>query len=148
MTLEIIIRYFHFIGIFSLFAGLVAEHLLIGKSMTRGELKRLSIVDSVYGASSAIVLISGLLLWFVVGKPADFYTQNAVFHTKILLFVITALLSIYPTLYLIKQRKGNSEELITLPKSVVMIIRVELLILAIIPLLAVFMSKGVGSFAG
>jgi len=146
MTSEIIVRYLHFLSIFCLFAALVMEHLLIGKTMTRGEIKKLSVIDSIYGATAIVVLISGLLLWFVVGKPADYYTQNAVFHTKLLLFVIIAALSVYPTLFYIKNRKGDPNENVNLPKPVVMVVRMELLLLAAMPLLATMMSRGIGYF--
>lgn len=146
MTSEIIVRYLHFLSIFCLFAALVMEHLLIGKTMTRGEIKKLSVIDNIYGATAIVVLISGLLLWFVVGKPADYYTQNAVFHTKLLLFVIIAALSVYPTLFYIKNRKGDPNENVNLPKPVVMVVRMELLLLAAMPLLATMMSRGIGYF--
>ncbi len=148
MTSEIIIRYLHFLGIFTLFAALVSEHLLLAKTMKRSEIGRVSILDGVYGIAAVIVLISGLLLWFVVGKPADIYTQNAVFHTKVLLFVIIALISIHPTLFFLKNRKGPAEEEIILPKSIIMVVRMELLLLVILPLLATLMAKGVGYFGG
>ena len=146
MTSEIIVRYFHFLSIFCLFAALVMEHLLIGKTMTRGEIKKMSVIDSIYGITAILVLTTGLLLWFVVGKPAGFYTQNAVFHTKLLLFVIIAALSIYPTLFYVKNRKGDANESITLPKPVVMLVRMQLLLLAIMPLLATLIAKGIGYF--
>jgi putative membrane protein len=56
MTTELIIRYFHFLGIFFVFASLVAEHLLLRKSVTPDELKRVSTVDTIYGFSAVIVL--------------------------------------------------------------------------------------------
>lgn len=147
MTTEIIFRYFHFIGIFTLFAALVSEHLLLDKTMTRSAIKRVSVVDAVFGISAVIVLTTGLLLWFVYGKSAEFYSKNAIFHTKVMLFVIVGLLSIHPTIYFLKTRKGDLSESVTLPKSVIMMVRMELLLVTIIPLLAALMAKGVGSFA-
>ena len=148
MTSEIIVRYLHFISIFTIFGALVVEHLLISSSMTRAEIRKLSIIDAIYGIGAVLVLVSGLLLWFVVGKPADFYTQNGVFHTKLLLFVILAVISIYPTLFFLKNRKGPEDEVVSVSKSIVMVVRMELLLLAIIPLLATLMSRGVGYFGG
>jgi putative membrane protein len=143
MIIELIIRYFHFIGIFFLFASLVSEHLLIEKNMTRMAIKRLSIVDMVFGFSVAIVLVTGLLLWLVYGKPALYYGENPVFHTKVFLFVIIGLLSIYPTFFFLKNRKGTPDETVGIPKRLVMMIRLELLLVTIIPLLAVIMAKGI-----
>ena len=144
MIAELIVRYFHFIGIFFIFASLVSEHLLIEPTLTRKAVKRLSVIDTIYGISALIVLATGLLMWFVYGKPADFYNKNPVFHTKVLLFVIICLLSIYPTLFFFKNRKGEAAESVKIPKAVLMFIRFELLLVAIIPLLAVVMAKGIG----
>jgi putative membrane protein len=146
MFTEIVVRYFHFISIFVLFSALVAEHLLLSKSMTRSQLQRVATLDAVYGVAALLALVTGLMLWFVVGKPAGFYTQNAVFHTKVLLFVIAALLSIYPTLFFVKNRKGNPHDTVVLPKPIIMLVRLELLIFAIMPLLGTLVSRSVGYF--
>ncbi len=146
MITEVITRYFHFIGIFCLFSSLVVEHLLIQTEMKRSEVKRLAVVDSIYGISALVVLITGLLLWFVVGKSSEFYLGNAVFHVKITIFIIVALISVYPTLTLAKARRGESDDSVSISKAVIMVIRFELLLLILMPLLASLMAKGIGSF--
>jgi putative membrane protein len=60
------------------------------------------------------------------------------------LFVIIGLLSIYPTVFFIKKRKGNPTELVTIPKSIFLMIRLELVLVFTIPLLAGLMAKGIG----
>ncbi|MBK7871279.1 MAG: DUF2214 family protein [Saprospiraceae bacterium] len=147
MTLEILIRYLHFISIFAVVSSVVAEHLMLKKQMTRSEILRISIVDAIYGISAILVVAMGLTLWFGVGKPAEFYTKNWIFHTKITLFIIMALLSIYPTIFFLRNRKGKDmDELVDIPKNIIMLIRLELLLVIIIPLLATLMAKGVGYF--
>ena len=143
MISELIVRYFHFIGIFFVFASLVSEHLLIEPTMTRKAIRRLSVIDAIFGISAVLVLVTGLLLWFSYGKPAVFYSKNPVFHTKVLLFAIIGILSIYPTLFFLKNRKGDPTDTVAIPKRVLMLIRFELLLVAIIPLLAVIMAKGI-----
>lgn len=64
-------------------------------------------------------------------KPAEFYTGNPVFHAKLTLFVVVGLLSIYPTVFLLRQRK-NADETIAVPAGVIRVLRAELLLLAII----------------
>ncbi|ROQ24207.1 DUF2214 family protein [Gallaecimonas pentaromativorans] len=140
---DIFFRYLHFIGMMALMATLVAEHLLLAPTMTPAELKRLARIDTIFGLSALVVLAAGLTLWFGVGKPAVFYSHNWVFHLKITLFVLAALLSIYPTLFYRKHR-NSSAETVAMPKVVVMLIRTELLLLLVIPLLAVLMAKGIG----
>ena len=141
---EVLVRYIHFIGIIGLSSALVSEHLLLSKVMTKAQIKRIAIVDGIYGLSAMVTLIAGLLLWFVVGKPANFYTSNGLFHGKITLFLIMAVLSIFPTVFFMKNRKTDAEE-IEIPKKIVMIIRIELVALLIMPLMASMMAKGFGS---
>lgn len=147
MTLEIFLRYLYFISIFAIVGSLVSEHLLLQKEMTRGQLSRLAKIDAVYGIAAITLLAAGLTLWLgEYGKPAYFYSKNWIFHTKISLFVVIGLLSIYPTAFFLKNRKGNPDEKIKVPTTVFIMLRMELLLLFIIPLLAGLMARGVGYF--
>ncbi len=147
MTLEIFLRYVHFISIFTIFSTLVSEHLFLKKELTRQEIGRLAKIDAIYGIAALALLSAGLTLWLgSVGKPAVYYSKNWVFHTKITLFLLVGLLSIHPTVFFIRNRKGSAEEIIQIPKSVFLALRSELALLVIIPLLAGLMAKGVGYF--
>ena len=139
----VITRYLHFIFIFAIISSVVAEHLLIKEQMTRKEIKRMSVLDAIYGFAAIGVLAVGFYMWFYTGKT-EFYGKNPIFHTKITLFVVVGLLSIKPTIFFLKQRKGNPDELVAVPKSLKMFLRLELLLLFVIPLLAVLMAKGYG----
>ncbi len=147
MSFYVIVKYFHYLAIFGVVSSVVAEHLLIKQQMTRQEIKRVSIIDGVYGVSAIMVLAMGMLMWFVVGKPATYYSANWIFHLKVGLFVLVGLLSIVPTVFLLKNRKGDQQEVLVIPKSMKMIIRLELLLLFLIPLLATLMAQGFGQIA-
>ena len=147
MTPEILLRYIHFICIFLITGTLITEYVLLKKIMTRSEISRLAKIDAVYGIAAITLITAGLTLWLGgFGKPAVYYNKNWIFHTKLTLFLIVGLLSIRPTGFFIKQRKGNPEETVTVPASILWLLKLELLLLAIIPLLAGFMSRGVGYF--
>jgi len=147
MTTEIILRYIHFISIFAIVSSLVAEHLLLKKDLSRAEIGRLSRIDAVYGIAALTLLCAGLTLWLgSFGKPSIYYSKNWIFHTKITLFITVGLLSIYPTIFFIKNRKGNPDEKVAIPSSIFWMLRFELLLLFIIPLLAGLMAHGVGFF--
>ncbi len=146
MTAEIILRYVHFISIFTIVGALVSEHLLLKKEMTRVEIKRLSKIDAIYGLAAFTLLGVGLTLWFGnVGKPSQYYSQNWIFHFKISLFATIGLLSVYPTIFFLKNR-GDQQVLVHVPPLVFWMLRLELVLLFIIPLLAGLMSRGVGFF--
>lgn len=145
MLLEIILRYLHFVSIFIIVSSLAAEFLLIKKEMTRAELGRVARIDALYGVASVMLVAAGLSLWLgSIGKPAEFYTKNWIFLFKISLFVVVGLLSIYPTVFFLKQRKGKADEAVQLPNTIFWMVRLELLLLFIIPILAGLMSKGIG----
>lgn len=145
MITELFLRYIHFISIFVIVGSLISEHLILRPTLSKKEIDRLSKIDGIYGLAVLTLLGAGLTLWFGgIGKPTEFYSQNPVFHLKLSLFVGIGLLSIYPTVFFIKNRKGNQEEIISIPKSLIWIIRLELLLLVIIPILAGMMAKGIG----
>lgn len=147
MTTELLLRYVHFISIFTIAATLVAEHLLLKKELSRNEISRLARIDGVYGIAALVLLGAGLTLWLGgFGKPAEFYSKNWIFHLKLSLFVCIGLLSIYPTIFFLKNRKGNPEEVVAIPNKIFWMLRLELLLLFIIPLLAGLMAKSVGYF--
>lgn len=142
---EILIRYLHFIGILIITASLFTEHLLLKQEMTAIEIKKIAKIDKFYGIAAIVVLVAGLILWFWVGKPAAFYTRNFLFHIKLTLFLVLGILSIYPSVFFMKNRKTKLDK-IAIPNSIKILIRIELMILFIIPLLAVFMAGGIGMF--
>ena len=147
MTIEILLRYLHFISIFAIVGSLTSEHLLLRKTLTRAEIKRLAAIDAVFGIAATVLVIVGLTLWLGgFGKPSVYYTKNWIFHTKITLAIILGLLSIYPSVFFVKNRKGDPHEIVNVPGKIFWMIRFELLLLFIIPLLAGLMAHGVGFF--
>jgi putative membrane protein len=125
--------------------SLASEHLLLKKTMRRSEISKLAKIDAVYGLASLTLLAAGLTLWLgSYGKPAIYYNQNWVFHIKLGLFALLGISSIYPTVFFIKQRKGNPEEIIMIPEKLFWTLRFELLLILLIPLIAGMMARGIG----
>lgn len=145
MNPEILLRYLHFVSIFTISGVLISEHLLLRKAMTRAEIGRLARIDAIYGFAALTLLTVGLTLWLGgFGKPAIYYSQNWVFHLKLFFFLMIGILSIYPTVFFIRNRKGDSAQLVTVPASIFWLLRLELMLLALIPLLAGLMARGIG----
>jgi putative membrane protein len=111
--------------------------------MSIKNIQRVAILDALYGISALGIFILGLILWFGIGKPSSFFNTNMFFHIKLTLFFILGLLSIYPTIFFIKNRKKD-DDVIEVPKLVITIIKIELFIFALIPLFAVLMASGYG----
>jgi putative membrane protein len=145
MDLEIFLRYIHFLSILIISGTLFAEQVLLKPMMTRQELDRISRLDLIYGLAALSLAAAGLTLWFgSIGKPAVFYTHNWIFILKISLFVVVGLLSVYPTIFFLKHRRGLSSEMVTIPKTVSVMVTIEIIILLVIPILAGLMSRGIG----
>lgn len=140
---EILVRYAHFLGIIVFASLLVVEHVLVKDKLSARDLRRILIIDAAYGISALLVLIAGLALWLWVGKPADFYNANPIFHAKLGAFILMAAVSIYPTRFYLKNRK-MADGVLDVPRTVVNAIRLESLLLVLIPLMAVFMARGYG----
>ena len=144
MITDILVRYLHFLSILVVFAAVLGQHLILKGTVSRSIVARAQRFDIAYAIAVIVVLATGLLQWFAGPKPAAFYDPNPVFHTKLALFLIVGLVSIYPSVFMGKQKKGDPAELVTIPKAVVHSIRLELLLLVVMPLLAVIMAKGLG----
>lgn len=142
-----LIPYLHYIGIMVLMGALISEHLILKPSINKEQINSLATIDLIYGLAAIIVLTTGVLRWFVYGKGYDFYMSTPLFHIKLTLFIIMGILSIFPTVKILKWRKQikrGEEPQITEKgvKKLLMFIRIELLLVAIIPLLAVMIARG------
>ena len=147
---EFIIAYLHYISLMLLFATLFTEHLLLKPNLSVKQAKSLVVTDSLYGLSAVTVLVTGLLRLIYFGKGVSFYMKNPYFHTKLTLFIIVGLLSIWPTRQILSWRKGlKNDQAPSLNdakiKKLQMFVRVELLLVLLIPLLAVLMARGYGA---
>ena len=144
VMIEIIIRTLHFVSVLTLVAAVVVQHWGMRTVMTRTEIGRLQRVDIVYAISVVGVLATGFLQWLAVGKPADFYSANGIFHLKLTLFLVVGLISIYPSMFFSRNRKGDPDTQVTIPKLIVWSVRTELILLFAMPLLATLMARGMG----
>jgi len=145
--MHVLVPYFHFIGIMTLMGSLIAQHLFMKPVLIKQNIKTIATIDLIYGIAALVVLSTGLLRWFVYGKGSDYYLSNPLFHIKITLFVIIVIISVFPTLRILKWRRQSKasesfEVSEKMAKRTLMFIRVELLLVAIIPILAVMVDRG------
>lgn len=146
-----IVAYLHYLSIFVLFALLTFEHVQFKLPMDLPRARSLARIDMAYGITALLVLGSGLAraLWY--GKGPAYYLHNGLFHAKVTLFVLVGLLSIVPTLMFIGWRGALGAGQVPRVDErqghrVTLLIRLELGLLLVIPLLAVLMARGYGMF--
>lgn len=144
MIADLLVRYLHFVSILALSAALLGQWLFISREMSRRRVIMLQKLDIIYGLGAVLVLVTGFLQWFVVGKPAVYYSENGLFHVKVTLFLVIGLVSIYPSVFFGRRRKGDPDETLGIPAMVIWSVRVEVMLLLIMPLLATLMARGIG----
>jgi len=141
--------FLHHLAAFGLVAALAVEFILIRGELNLGTARKLQRIDMVFGLSSGVVLVVGLLRVFYFEKGASYYFHSAPLIAKLSLFVIVGLLSIYPTVEFAswgKSLKQGQMPVLTGRKiaSIRTIIHWELAAVVVIILCAALMAKGVG----
>ena len=136
-------RVLHFAAIFCLAGALVVENMAIKPQISGEDARNLAKVDAVCGISALLVFGIGLTLWLWVGKPAEFYSSNPIFHAKLGLFLLMVLCAIAPAAFFLKHRKSY-EEIVAVPSYLRLLLKFELVLLLIIPVLALLMARGIG----
>lgn len=147
---QALFAYLHYLSIFVLFALLSIEHIQFRLPLDVARARRLVITDIAYGVTASLVLTTGAVRVIWTEKGWQYYLQNGFFHAKLGLFVLVALLSIIPTLVFLNWRNAlkAGEVPRVSPRQerlVIMTIRLELLLLLLIPLMAVLMARGHGT---
>lgn len=142
----LIFRYLHLLAILVLAGGIVIENMAIRLQITHEDARNLARVDAVCGIAILSTIVFGLVLWLGVGKPAVFYNENPVFFAKLALLGVLLLLAVKPALFFIRHRDIEAEdsEELTVPKLVRICLKLELLLILVIPVLAWLMARGVG----
>ena len=123
--------------------SLVSEHMLLGKQVPRSIIKKLAIIDTVYVVAAILIVVTGFTMWFAGEKETDFYTKNPIMHIKFTIFLVLGIMSIWPTVFFIKNKKGDQSEMVDIPKRIFMFLRIEILLLFVMPYLAVLIARGI-----
>ena len=143
------VAYIHYLSFMVCFGALIYERISLKPSPNRQESISMVVADIIYGIAGLALLISGIYRVIKFGQGSEFYTQNPIFWTKIIVFALVGSLSLYPTityiLWAIPLSKGNLPQVTeNLVSRLRLIINIELAGFASIPFLASLMARGVG----
>ena len=149
MTLEAILAYLHLLAILTMVVFISSEAALCRVQwLNAAVVERLAKVDLVYGIAAIMVLATGVArtVWGVKGTA--WYWTNPLLHVKLTLFIVIGIVSIFPTMTYLRWRKAlraggsvPSEGEIKKTRKLVM---VQAHLIALIPLVAVFLARGFG----
>jgi putative membrane protein len=121
---------------------------LVRQSMTHGEIERIASIDLWYGIVAFLIVIVGFSRAVFAAKGWAYYSVNSFFWAKIGVFVLIALLSIWPTVkYLSWRRNYQTAGGVPDPVSVSVVRRVlwlEMILFAFLPAFAAAMARGYG----
>ncbi len=146
MLPDLTLAAFHHLLIFGLVAMLASESALLRGPVDSATVRRLAGIDTGYGLTAALLLAVGVLRVFYGTKGQDFYVHNPWFHAKFGAYLLTAIVSILPTIRFFRWRRAlrtdpgfvpDSAEVTSLHKF----IRAQLALIAAIFVLAAAMAR-------
>jgi putative membrane protein len=142
--LEPLVAYLHYLSIVLTGGFLVGELVVCRPGLTSEQARRLAVIDILFFASAMAALATGLLRLFFYAKGVSFYTGNPFFWAKMALYAVIAGLSIKPTRTFIRWKRAGTAPAADEIAGARRFIHIELGLLALMPLMAVLMARGMG----
>ena len=142
--LDFILASGHHLAAFLLLGALFGEFVALRSATGPSELRRLAILDAMYGLSALAVLAFGTGRLLFAAKGWEFYQHNAFFWAKMALFLAVGLLSIRPTIAFRRWRKAGSAPPEPELRRIRGLLHAQLALFALIPVAAAAMARGYG----
>lgn len=147
MTLEAFLASLHIVAILTLVVFLSSEAALCRSEwMNEAVVRRLARLDMIYGITALVLLLTGIARIVWGAKGLTWYVSQPLFHVKMMLFFITALISLRPT-FTIRRWLKTLNATGVLPaeaaiKSARQWIMVQAHIIPVIAVVAVYWARG------
>jgi putative membrane protein len=143
------LSYLHFVFALILAGALAAEAFVL-RLPADGRVARLLLrIDAFYGISAVGVILAGVARVFWGAKGADYYAAQPFFWAKMGAFALIGLISIAPTRAFFRWvKQARQDAAFVVPeadaKKMRRLVMVELHLLALVPLFAALMARGIG----
>lgn len=147
--LDLLLAILHHLAVFALVALIAAEFTLLRPGIEGQRLIQLGAIDRAYGAVAGLVIVAGLLRIFFGAAGWGYYAMNWVFWAKLSAFVLVGLLSIGPTVRILRWRRSAATNPAFAPAAAEVrgqqkFLYAEVAVLALIPAFAAAMARGYG----
>lgn len=147
MTLEAFLASLHLVAILTLVVFLSSEAALCRTEwMNAAVVRRLAKLDMIYGITALVLLLTGIARIVWGAKGLTWYVSQPLFHLKVLLFVVAAVISLRPTFTIRQWLKAlNVAGTLPQPESVRFVrkwIMVQAHIIPVIAVIAVYWARG------
>ena len=148
--LDLVLAIAHHLLIFALFGVLAVEFVVVRPGVSQAWIARIARVDLWYGILAALILAVGFSRAVFAAKGWLYYSHNAFFWAKIATFAIVGLLSLWPTVALIRWRGALKRDPADVPEpatiaTVRRFLWAEVFFFALIPIFAAAMARGYGA---
>jgi putative membrane protein len=146
---DLMLAILHHLLILSLAGLLSVERVLVRPGLSGASLTTLARMDAAYGATAVLILVVGFGRVFLGAKGSAFYLENPLFWAKIAAFGVVGLLSILPTIVILRwSRQAKADPAFTPSDAEIAKVRRalgwELVVFALIPIFAAAMARGYG----
>jgi putative membrane protein len=150
MALDWALASVHHLAVFGLVAILAYEIAMTAGTVDAATTGRIARVDAWYGIAAAVVVAAGVTRVFLGEKGPAYYGANSLFWTKMAVFALVGALSILPTLQFFRWRREARADPHFKPDpralaSVRRVLLAEAGLVALLPVLAAGMARGIGS---
>lgn len=150
MTTDLLLAIAHHLLVFALAGILFAEFVLLKPGLGGRQLSLLGRLDGAYGGIAVAIIVIGVCRVIFGLKGWEYYVSNHAFWGKMAAFVIVGLLSIPPTMRIIRWRReaGSSTDYVVPDGEIASMRRYvhgELAFFALILVFAAMMARGVGA---
>jgi putative membrane protein len=147
MTATVTAAFLHHLAAFLVFATLMLELVLLRNDLTLSSARSIVRMDRVYGIAATVLLVVGFVRVFHTEKGSAYYFASGSFLAKLVLFIVVAVLSIYPTLQYLRWRRTLREGRVPqiddgTRRKIRMVIHLELTLIVVIILMAIMMARG------
>ena len=154
-----VVLYLHVLSFMVTYAAVAAEYALLRGTIDAPTIRSLGTADAAYGLAAVGVFGTGVLQVLYFGKGFSYYLHSPVLWTKVVLFTVVGLASVYPTLTILRWRAELDREEVPVqhflgltipprsaPRTRVLrrVIGLELGLLTVLPLLGTALHYGLG----
>lgn len=139
----------HFIAVFLLVASLAIEFSLLRGPLDAESIKRLAMADRGYGVAAVLVIAAGVSRLYFGAKDESYYFQLHSFWTKMGVFVLIGLISIWPTIRILAWSRASKSSASFVPppgeaKALLRLVIVQACLIVLIVINAALMARGIG----
>jgi putative membrane protein len=144
--LDLLLAIAHHLLIFAIFGIICAEFWAVRAGMSSVTVARLAALDLCYGILAIGVLAAGLSRAIFAAKGWGYYSHNAFFWAKLATFAAIGLLSLSPTLAIIRWRRSGLAPSDSEVRTARRYLHWEVALFVLLPIFAAAMARGYGEF--